>query len=103
MEQTSEFDAAVGALLSFLEVPLTQTVADLEQDLAGKGREDVAAILREYRLDGNLLRAALLARERLGRVNDVIHSTAIALVLPDLLEPGETLRRPSLAAGNDPS
>jgi hypothetical protein len=103
MEQTPEFDAAVSALMSFLELPLTQTVASLEQELAGKQREDVAAILNEHRLDGDLLKAALLARDRLGRINDVIHSAAIALALPDLLEPGETLKRPSLAAGNDPT
>jgi hypothetical protein len=42
-------------------------------------------------------------RAELGRINDVIYATAIALALPHLLEPGEVLRRPSLAAGNDPS
>jgi hypothetical protein len=40
---------------------------------------------------------------KFGRINDVIHAVAIALTLPRLLEPGERLKRPSLAAGNDPS
>lgn len=31
----------------------------------------------------------------------MIHAAGITLALPHLLEPGETLRRPSLAAGND--
>ena len=43
-------------------------------------------------------------RTRVGRLNDVIHATVIARVLPQILLAGETLtNRPSLGAGNDPS
>lgn len=90
-------------MLSFLELPLTATIADLEQDLDGKGPREVQPLLAAHRIDARLLRAALLARDRLGRINDVIHAAAIALVLPELLEPDEQLKRPSLAAGNDPT
>jgi hypothetical protein len=90
-------------LLSFLELPLTTTVAGLEHDLAGKRSHEVAAVLEAHGIDTRLLHAALLARDRLGRINDVIHAAAISLVLPELLEPDEQLKRPSLAAGNDPT
>jgi hypothetical protein len=89
--------------MTFLELPLTATVAALEHDLAGKQAHEVEPVLDSYRVDAPLLHAALLARDRLGRINDVIHATAIALVLPDLLDPQERLKRPSLAAGNDPT
>ena len=36
-------------------------------------------------------------------MNDVIHAAAIAVALSEILEAGETLHRPSLGAGNDPS
>src|SRR4051794_29904893 len=49
-----------------------------------------------------LLASAVAARDAVGKINDLIHAAAIALVLPRLLEPGETLQRPSLAAGNTP-
>ena len=49
-----------------------------------------------------LLEAALLIRRDLGRLNDLVHATAISLALPIILEPGERLmNRPSLAAGSD--
>lgn len=50
-----------------------------------------------------LLRSAFYARAEFGRINDLIHAAAIALALPHLLATGEVLKRPSLAAGNDPS
>jgi hypothetical protein len=49
------------------------------------------------------LRSAFFARREFGRINDVIHAAAIAISLPHLLQPGEVLKRPSLAACNDPS
>ncbi len=52
---------------------------------------------------GDVLEAALFARQRLGRISDVIHAVAVLRALPRMLQPGETLHRPSLAAGNDPS
>lgn len=41
-------------------------------------------------------------REAFGKLSDIIHATAIALALPQILKPGETLIRPSLAAGKSP-
>ncbi|GAA4536431.1 hypothetical protein GCM10023192_34430 [Amycolatopsis samaneae] len=54
-------------------------------------------------LTEELLSAALLVRQHAGRINDLIHATVILRALPLILEPGErVLKRPSLAAGNDP-
>ena len=48
--------------------------------------------------------AAVQTRQKLGRLNDLIHTAGISLILPRLLVKGERLaNRPSLAAGNDAS
>ena len=54
-------------------------------------------------LSGDLLLAAEVVRRDVGRINDVIHATAISLALPHILDADEVLLRPSLEAGNDPS
>jgi hypothetical protein len=97
-------EASFAALLAFLEAePLTATIAALEHDLEGRGERDVRRVLRRHGISVDVLQAALVVREHFGRVNDVIHATAIALALPHLLAPNEQMKRPSLAAGNDPS
>jgi hypothetical protein len=97
-------EAAAGALARFIEdEPLTKKIADIEHDLDGCVRREVEPIISARGVSPDLLRGALLVRGRLGRINDLIHAAAIALALPELLEPNEVLRRPSLAAGNDPS
>jgi hypothetical protein len=103
-ELGTELAAAVGALLRFIgEGALTETFAGLEHALEGRTSQEVEPLLEQAGISPELLHAAMLARTRFGRINDVIHATAIALTLPELLEPGEKLRRPSLAAGNDPT
>jgi hypothetical protein len=64
--------------------------------------EEISGRLSEAAVSEALLQSALYARAEFGRINDVIHAVAIALTLPRLLKPGERLKRPSLAAGNDP-
>ena len=103
MSASDGFDAAIAALLTFLEAPLTATIAQLEYRLADHAGDDVRSIVESHGITADLLSAALIARERLGRISDVIHAAAIVVVLPYLLEPDELLRRPSLAAGNDPT
>ena len=100
----SPLEVSIAALLDFLAAaPLTNSIAALEYALEDTFGRDVAAVLREQGVDGRLLAAGLAAREQFGRVDDLIHATAISLALPRLLEPGERLRRPSLGAGNDPT
>lgn len=99
-----DLGAALRALIEFIDAaPLTGTIAELEEVLEGAERKAVKRLLGERQVSPELLSAAMFARERVGRVNDVIHATAIALTLPEILAPGEILKRPSLAAGNDPS
>lgn len=95
----------VSTLLTFLaRQPLTTAVSDLEHALEGADRESVAAVAQGFGVDAELVRAAVLTRRELGRINDVIHASAIVTLLPTLLEPGEVVHgRPSLAAGNDPA
>jgi hypothetical protein len=92
--------AAVGAFLG--KAPLRTTVSELEVALAGCGPEQAAGVADAHGVTGELLRSALAARSALGKLSDLIHAAAIALALPHILEPGETLVRPSLAAGNTP-
>lgn len=92
-------------LLAFLDrVPLTVAVRDLEGALDGCDGKAAAVKVAAVGVDGGLLAAAVATRRQLGRLNDLIHASAIALMLPTLLEPGELVQgRPSLAAGNDPT
>lgn len=91
-------------LTAFLgATPLTQAIAQLERALDGSVAEEVPERLANEGVTDDLLRAAFDARAEFGRINDLIHAAAIGLALPHLLEHGERLRRPSLAAGNDPS
>lgn len=99
-----ELDSAVATFVRFMEhAPLAVTIANLEHALEGAERGGIAEQLPTHGVSPELLRAARYIRDQVGRVSDVIHASAIALALPHLLEPGEVLRRPSLAAGNDSS
>jgi hypothetical protein len=100
----SQLASALEAVVSFLAAkPLTAGIAELEHALKGCTPDGLEAVLDHHGFSPELLSAALVVRARLGRINDLIHATAIAVALPHLLEDGETLRRPSLAAGNDSS
>lgn len=81
---------------------LGQRIAALENELAGKDRDAVATVVASHGLASATLAASLLVREQLGKLSDLIHATGIALALPHVLESGELLKKPSLAAGNDP-
>jgi hypothetical protein len=89
-------DAAAGQafarLVEFLAGGrLTGVVASLEQELSGRGASEAADAARAAGFEPALLEAALLIRRDLGRLNDLVHATAISLALPLILEPGERL------------
>jgi hypothetical protein len=92
--------AAVGAFLD--SAPLRSTVSELEIALAGCGPEEAADVAAARGVSADLFRSALAARDALGKLSDLIHAAGIALALPHVLELGERLVRPSLAAGNTP-
>lgn len=104
VQNGDDFASALKALGTFLDRgPLTTSIADLEEALEDSTQENVEDLLKAAAVSPNLLRGAMIVRARIGRINDVIHAAAIALSLPELLEPGEVIARPSLGAGNDPS
>ncbi len=100
----SELADAVEIVVGFLAVkPLTAGIAELEHELDGCTVDGLQAVLEDHGVSLELLRSALVVRSRLGRVNDLVHASAIMVALPHILDSGETLCRPSLAAGNDSS
>jgi hypothetical protein len=104
VQSDDDFSSALKSLGAFLDrAPLTDSIADLEEALEGSTVAQVDDLLEAAGVSPDLLRDALVVRERIGRVSDVIHATAIALSLPELLQPGEVMARPSLGAGNDMS
>ena len=104
---TAAFDLTreLGALWAFLDGgSLTERIASLECDLNGSEASELPEIYARHGITAAALESSFVARDRLGRINDVIHAFAISIVLPTILEPGEILlKRPSLAAGNDPT
>lgn len=78
-------------------------IARLEQELAGSQARELPQIYANHGITPAALESSLVARDRLGRINDIIHALAITIALPAILEPDEILKRPSLAAGNDPT
>lgn len=104
MNDEPELASALAALVAFLRAaPLTESIKQLEHALADSSAATIGDITAAHGLSPSVLEAAIVARTNFGRLNDVIHAAGIALALPHLLDPGETLKRPSLAAGNDKS
>ncbi|WP_371409121.1 hypothetical protein OG423_02660 [Micromonospora zamorensis] len=95
---------AFSTLLTFISAgDLTSRISALEADLNGVDRDAAAAVAAASELGFDVLHAALQVRKHAGRLSDVIHAAVITQVLPLILDDGErVLRRPSLAAGNDP-
>jgi hypothetical protein len=104
MQRGDDLASSLKSLGTFLDrAPLTDTIACLEEALEGSTQAQVNGLLEDAGISSGLLRDAMTVRARIGRVSDVIHATAIALSLSTLLQPGEIVARPSLAAGNDKS
>lgn len=96
---------AFATLLAFIgSADLTGRIAALEARMDGVDRSAAADLADDSGMSLDLLLAALLVRKHAGRLSDIIHAAVITQVVPLILEEGErVLRRPSLAAGNDPS
>lgn len=87
----------------FAHNSLTSTIGSLEAQLNGAGVSEAHAAVLTSELDEDLIDSALIIRERIGMIDTLIHAAVITVVLPLILQPGETLtKRPSLGAGNDP-
>ncbi|WP_458683669.1 hypothetical protein [Prescottella equi] len=91
----------LGAFLT--DVDLTSHLASAEKALAGANRASAERAMEAYAFSEDLLDAALMMRSRFGRINDIVHATVIARILPQILGDSEVVHvRPSLAAGNSP-
>jgi hypothetical protein len=98
-----DLSESFAALLTFAGGSLTKTVADLEQSFQQSDAPGIQAALDQRRITAGALEAGLVARDHLGRLNDIVHAAAITAVLPLLLEPDERVEFVSLAAGNSPN
>ena len=79
------------------------TYVDLEAALAGADQVMATHVAHNTDFDYTVIDSALIVRERVGVLDSLIHAAVITQTLPLLLEEGEQLlKRPSLAAGNDP-
>lgn len=82
---------------------LTSKIADLEAQLDGADQAAADGARVASGIDEDLVDSALVMRERIGMLDTLLHAAVITRLLPQILEPGETvLKRPSLGAGNDP-
>jgi hypothetical protein len=81
---------------------VTGLVGELESELEGADADTAMAAAADAGVTPRLLSEALMVRRHLGRLNDLIHATAITLALPRILEQGESVvSRPSLETGGD--
>ncbi|MBB1031239.1 PE-PGRS family protein [Dietzia sp. SLG310A2-38A2] len=100
---STDLASAFAVLSDFLGTTgLTAHLAQVESKLVEATATEAGAVASQSGLTDELLVAALSVRAKVGRLNDVIHASAIAVTLPHILEPGEQVtNRPSLGAGND--
>jgi hypothetical protein len=79
----------LAALVRFVDRrPIALTLAGIQdalQPMTAEGRADLGSVTPA------VLEGALIAAERFARIGDVIRTAAIALLLPELLDPGEEL------------
>jgi hypothetical protein len=81
---------------------VTGLVGDLENELEGADADSAMAAAADAGVTPRLLSEALMVRRHLGRLNDLIHATAITLALPRILEDGESVvSRPALETSGD--
>jgi hypothetical protein len=81
---------------------VTGLVGELESELEGADADTAMAAALDAGVTPRLLSEALMVRRHLGRLNDLIHATAITLALPRILEQGESVvSRPSLETSSD--
>jgi hypothetical protein len=82
--------------------PLAESIAGLEANVEHATGLEVQAASMASGVDPALLAAAVTVRREFGRIGELIHAAAILVLLPTLLEEGETLvNRPALASEND--
>ena len=91
--------SALSQLAAFASSSIGKKIGELEQSLMGKGADGCRIAGFDRGVDGGLLTAAADIKRFAGQINVTIHAVAIALMLPRILEHGETVSNISLGAG----
>lgn len=82
--------------------PLAESIAGLEGAVEHATALEVQAASTALGVDSSLLSSAVVVRREFGRLSELIHAASILVLLPGLLEEGETLvNRPALGSEND--
>lgn len=89
---------AVGALGT--GTALTSTIADLEQALRHRTRDDACRLAAGRGINDEVMAAALVIKAMAGQINVVVHVAGILVSLPYILEEDEVIEDLSLGAGN---
>lgn len=76
------------------------SLARIEGALAGENASACQSVFEQHHIDRETLEGAALLKSVAGQVNVAIHALGIALCLPHILEPDETVTGLSLGAGN---
>jgi len=79
---------------------LKARIAHLECHLASRCRGEVPSLLCDEKIDHDVLDAAFLLKSLTGQINVVIHTVAVLVSLPHILDEGEVVQYASLGAGN---
>lgn len=90
--------SAAARIEGFAGAALTQRIAEIEAELAGANMSQTWSAARD--VDADLLAAAALLKTAAGQINVIIHTAAIVVALPFILEEGEVVESVSLGAGN---
>jgi len=91
---------ALTMLDGFRADSLRKAIAKLEHSLGGLTKSDAKTSLGKQGVTTKLMRAALLVKKHSSQINEIVHAIGILLVLPHILEAGESVESLSLAAGN---
>lgn len=95
-----DLPTAAALLDRFVQPSLTVRVGALEAQLRAAKTQQIPAQLAAQSVSARLLAAAFEMKRASAQIDVVIHALAIALLLPDILSPDESVISTSLGAGN---
>src|SRR5262249_50774264 len=96
----TDIRVAAQTLEAFTKGSLRATIATIESDLRSCSGAACGSYLTEKLIGVDLLLAANALKKAAGQIHVIVHSAAILLLLPRLLEEHETVQSVSLGAGN---
>jgi hypothetical protein len=100
VDQVSLEDAARLVEAFGLGPDLTARIGSLERAVRNRPADEVAQLLTNEHLEGELVAAARTVKAMAGQINVLIHAAGVLVSLPYILEPDEIVESVSLGAGN---